>query len=335
MLSLAAVSEQTSTDRGEGAVTSLGWIGAGRMGSALAARLLRAGCDVAIYNRTRTKAEDLTALGATVVDAPAALAYRQIVFTMVAGPDDFRQVTTGADGLFSNPASCPAVLVDSTTISPATSGEVRAVAAERGTALLAAPVSGNPKVALAGRLTLAVSGPRDAYELALPYLQMLGCGVTYVGSREEARLVKICHNLMLGVVAQSLAEITVLAEKGGVSRAAFLTFLNHSVLGSTFTRYKSPAYVNLDYSVTFTPALLRKDLELGLDAARDLDVPLPLAAATCQIVQAMIGSGLSEIDFAALLELQARLSGLQLQPENVILDDGLTPDDSPTDRVGL
>ena len=102
-----------------------------------------------------------------------------------------------------------------------------------------------------------------AFEVAQPYLEALGAGVTYVGEGERARLVKICHNLMLGVVAQSLAEITVLAEKGGVSRADFLEFLNDSVMGSTFTRYKTPAYVNLDFTPTFTPPLLLKDFDLG------------------------------------------------------------------------
>ena len=138
---------------------------------------------------------------------------------------------------------------------------------------------------------------------------------------------KICHNIMLGVVTQSLAEITVLAEKGGVSRAAFLEFFNNSVMGSMFTRYKSPAFVNLDYTPTFTPILLRKDFDLGFAAAHDLDVPMPVAAATAQAVQASVSSGRVEEDFAILLDLQARNSGLTLTPENVEVDDGLSGGD--------
>jgi 3-hydroxyisobutyrate dehydrogenase len=128
---------------------------------------------------------------------------------------------------------------------------------------------------------------------------------------------------MLGVVAQTMAEITVLAEKGGVSRAAFLEFLNDSVMGSTFTRYKSPAYVHLDYTPTFTPVLLRKDFDLGLAAARKLDVPMPVAAATAQLVQALVSEGRVTEDFAVLLEQQARSAGLTLEPEDVPVDDGL------------
>jgi 3-hydroxyisobutyrate dehydrogenase-like beta-hydroxyacid dehydrogenase len=116
----------------------------------------------------------------------------------------------------------------------------------------------------------------------------------------------------------------VLAEKGGVSRAAFLDFLNQSVMGSTFTRYKTPALVNLDLTPTFTTKLLRKDLDLGLAAARSLCVTMPLTATTQSLVQAAIGRGHGDQDFAALLIEQARSSGVELKPENVDVDDGLS-----------
>jgi 3-hydroxyisobutyrate dehydrogenase-like beta-hydroxyacid dehydrogenase len=301
----------------------LGWVGAGRMGHALAARLLAAGHDVAVFNRTRAKAESLTEAGATVVDAPAELADREVVFTMVAGPDDFKEVVLGPAGVLSGNGSAPAVIVDMTTVSPEASSAVRDEAAQRGVALIAAPVSGNPKVVAAGRVTLVASGPREAFDRVAPLLDLLGTGVTYVGDGEKARLAKICHNLMLGVVAQCMAEVTVLAEKGGMSRAAFLDFLNNSVMGSMFTRYKTPAYVNLDFTPTFTPLLLRKDFDLGLQAARELDVPMPVAAAAQQMIQALIGSGHTDEDFAALLEQQALASGLELVSEEADVDEGL------------
>jgi 3-hydroxyisobutyrate dehydrogenase len=301
---------------------SLGWVGAGRMGAALAARLLAAGHHVAVYNRTRAKAEALVELGATVVDSPAELADRDVVFTIVAGPADFKEVVLGAQGVLSRD-TVPEVIVDMTTVSPEASSEVREQAALRGAALVAAPVSGNAKVVKAGGVTIVVSGPEEAYLRVEPLLALLGAGVTYVGDGEVARLAKICHNLMLGVVAQSLAEIVVLAEKGGISRAAFLEFLNNSVMGSTFTRYKSPAYVNLNFTPTFTPELLRKDFDLGMAAARELEVPMPVAAAAQQMIQALIGRGYRGTDFAALLELQARASDLELTAEDTPVPDGL------------
>jgi 3-hydroxyisobutyrate dehydrogenase len=307
----------------------LGWVGAGRMGAALATRLLDAGCDLAVYNRTRAKAEPLAERGAALVDTPADLADRDIVFTMVGGPADFKEVVCGDRGLLSGNGATPGVLVDGTTVSPEASAEVREAAAGRGTLLLAAPVSGNPKVVGAGRLTIVVSGPEEAYARARPYLDRLAAGVTYVGEGERARLVKICHNVMLGVVAQSLAEITVLAEKGGISRADFLAFLNDSVMGSMFTRYKTPALVNLDFTPTFTPELLLKDFDLGSEAARDHHVPMPVAAAARETVLKLLGSGYADVDFAALLELEARESGLELRSEDVEVNDGLEQAPAP------
>jgi 3-hydroxyisobutyrate dehydrogenase len=301
-------------------VTTIGWIGAGRMGLVLARRLVDAGCDVSVYNRTRAKAAPLAEAGATLVDDPSDLADRDIVFTIVAEDEDFRSVTKG---LLSVPGTAPRVIVDFTTVSADVSAEVRAAAAAVGTDLLAAPVSGNPKVAAAGMLTMAVSGPEPAYELARSYLDLLGKGSTYVGDDDVARLVKICHNLMLGVVMQCMAEITVLAEKGGVNRSTFLNFLNDSVMGSVFTRYKTPALVNLDWTTTFTPFLLRKDFDLGLKAARGSDVPMPVAAAVKEIVQGVISSCSSDKDFAIMLEHHARASGLQMSPENIEVSDGL------------
>jgi 3-hydroxyisobutyrate dehydrogenase len=308
---------------GDQAGRRLGWVGTGRMGYSLARRLLEAGCDVAVYNRTRAKAEPLREFGATVVDSPAELADREIVFTMVAGSEDFKQVVVGPSGLLSTPGASPQIIVDLTTVSPEASEQVRSQLAERDVALLAAPVSGNPKVVDAGLLTIVVSGPMAAYEQVSPYLELLGQGATYVGEGERARLAKICHNLLLGVVAQSLAEITVLAEKGGIARADLLEFINRSVMGSMFSRYKTPAYVKLDYSPTFTPVLLRKDFDLGFDLADELGVPMPVAAAARELVQGLIAQGRTEEDFAALLDQQARSSGLELEPEDAEVSDGL------------
>jgi 3-hydroxyisobutyrate dehydrogenase len=306
---------------------SVGWIGIGRMGLELASRLLRAGHDVVVWNRTREKAEPLAERGATIVDTPADLASCDIVVTMVSSSDVFELVTLGDNGLLTRPDAAPKVLVDSSTISEEASERVRAAATRVGTQVLAAPVSGNPNVVRSGRLTTVVSGPQEAFDLARPILATFGQKVTYVGEDDAARLVKICHNLLLGVVSQTLSEITVLAEKGGVARSDFLEFINSSVMGSVFTRYKTPAMVNLDYRATFTTQLLRKDFELGLAAARELDVPLPTASLVHQLVTHLIGNGHGEDDFITLLEMEARGAGHTLEPENIEVSDGLEPVD--------
>jgi 3-hydroxyisobutyrate dehydrogenase len=305
--------------------TSVGWIGTGRMGAAMASRLARAGVDLHVWNRTRAKAEPLTEHGATVVDGIADLAGREIVFVMVSADQDLEQVLCAEGGLLRQDQA-PQVVVDTSTVSTETSARMRAECAERGTEFLASPVSGNAKVVGSGKLTLACSGREDVFDRVHPLLDHIGMHATYVGEGEVARLVKICHNLMLGVVTQNMAEITVLAEQGGVSRAAFLEFLNNSVMGSIFTRYKTPAFVQLDYTPTFTPLLLRKDFDLGLAAAHDLDVPMPTVATTAAMVQGTVSSGRTSEDFAVLLAQQAALSGVELKPEDTPVDDGLAPD---------
>lgn len=305
---------------------TIGWIGTGRMGYALATRLLNAGCDVAVWNRTRTKAEPLTALGATVVDSPVELAGRDIIITNVASSQVYTDVILGEQGVLSGEGA-PRLIVDSSTISEDASETVRAAAAKVGTAVLAAPVSGNAKVVKSGRLSVVASGPQDAFELARPYLELFGASVTYVGEGDAARLVKICHNLVLGVVTQVLAETTVLAERAGIPRSAYLGFINNSVMGSVFSGYKAPSFVNLDFTPTFTGHLLRKDFELGLEAARRLDVPLPASALVHQMVVHLIGAGMGDEDFGRLLTLAAQGAGYELESEQREIPDGLTPID--------
>jgi len=301
----------------------LGWVGIGRMGYAMAERLAKAGCDLTVYNRTREKAEPLAKAGAKIAGRASDLAGCDIVFTMVATGDDVKEVLEGPNGVLAGSGK-PKFVIDSTSISIDESAAIRKSLAARGVKLLAAPVSGNAKVIKAGKLTFCVSGPQDAFETAKPYLDVMGAGSSYVGDGELARIAKIAHNVYLGVVIQSLAEVTILAQRAGMTRAAFLDFLNRSVMGSTFSKYKSPALVNLDMSVTFTPKLLCKDLDLGIDAGRALGVPLPLAAMTRNLVQSLIGNGYGEEDFAALIKLEAKAAGLDIKSENAPVGDGLS-----------
>ena len=301
----------------------LGWIGTGRMGFEMARRLATSRCDLTVWNRTRAKAEPLAKDGAKIVDSLPELAPCDIVFCMVSTYDDVKEVIAGPKGLLSGSAR-PKMVVECSSISLEGSAELRKILSTKGVELLSAPVSGNAKVIKAGKLTFVVSGPKGAYDTAAPYLDMMGQGSSYVGEGELSRIVKICHNVMLGVVTQCMAEITVLAQKAGVPRHAFLDFLNKSVMGSTFTRYKAPAFVNLDFHVTFTPYLLRKDMDLGLEAGRRFDVPMPLASMTRDLVQSMMGAGMTEEDFSILLLQQAKASGIELKPENKAVGDGLS-----------
>ena len=299
----------------------LGWIGIGRMGYAMAEKLAKAGCDISVWNRTRSKAEPLAKSGAKVVDNLTDLASCDIVFTMVGAGKDVKEVLYGPNGVMSKGGK-PKIVVDSTSISLEDSADIRAKLGESGVKLLAAPVSGNAKVIKAGKLTVVASGPKDAFDAVEPYLAAIGRGSTYVGDGELSRIAKICHNVMLGVVIQNLCEITVLAEKAGMPRHAFLDFLNKSVMGSMFTGYKTPALSNLDFHVTFTPELLLKDIDLGLSSGRRFGVPMPTTNAARDQVQALIGHGYDQ-DFSQLILQQAKASGIELKSENVNIGDGL------------
>ena len=302
---------------------ALGWIGTGRMGYAMAYLLLKGKVDLTVWNRTRAKAEPLQEYGAKIADRVADLAGCDVVFTNVSTTQDLKDVLFGEGGLLTA-SRRPGLVVDSSSISEEGSAQIRAQAEGLGVQYLCAPVSGNAKVVNAGKLAFVTSGPKAAHDRVEQYLAMMGRSVTYLGQGELARVWKIAHNTMFGVIIQSLCEITALAEKAGIPRAAFLESINNSVLGSMYTRYKTPALVNLDFTVTFTPKLLLKDMDLGLSAAHRYGVPMPAASATRECVQNTVGRGYDDTDFSVLFVEQARNSGYEPKSENKKVSDGLS-----------
>ena len=288
---------------------SIGWLGTGRMGEAMAARLLGAGHEVTVWNRTRAKTGPLAGQGAGVADSVAGLTGFDLVFIMVSRPADLVEVTSGPGGLLAGPQR-PRILVDCSTVDAATSAEVRAAAAAAGVAFLAAPVSGNPHVVATGNSVLMVSGPADVFGQARPLLDDIARVVVHVGEEEQSRLVKLCTNLYLGMMVEALVEVTTLAEKGGTSREAFLAVLNATVLSSDWNRNRTPDLLARDWTPTFTTELLRKDFDLGLGSARELEVPMPSAGTVYQLIQAAIGHGLRHQDFLSLYETQASRAAL-------------------------
>jgi 3-hydroxyisobutyrate dehydrogenase len=309
----------------------IGWIGMGRMGFPMAERLIKAGHDVSVWNRTKAKAEPLTKVGGKVVDKPVDLAGVDVLFSIVSTGKDLEEVYFGAGGVTAG-GKVPAVVVDCSSIAVEESAAIRTRLQQMGSDFVAAPVSGNAKVIKAGKLSAVASGPEAAFRKVAPLIEVFApAGVSYVGEGELARVCKIAHNVMLGVVIENLIEIMLLANKMGVPRHAFLKFINASVMGSAFTRYKSPALVNLDWTTTFTPELLRKDLDLGLALGREMDVPMPVAAAAREVLQTHFGAAMLKADpakylagdFAALAETMALAAGMMLASENQNVPTGL------------
>ena len=155
-----------------------------------------------------------------------------------------------------------------------------------------------------------MSGPVKVFEQVRPDMEAVAKTVVHVGEQEQARLVKLAHNLYLGMMVQSLVEVVSLAEKAGTSREAFLEFFNGSAHTSPWIQRRSPELAAGDLHLTFTNELLRKDFDLGLAAARKLEVPMPATSIVSQLVQSAIGNGLRDEDFLSLYELQARSAGL-------------------------
>ena len=252
----------------------IGWIGLGRIGEAMVTRLLKAGHEASVWNRTASKAAPLAALGAKVVAAKQDLSSCDMVFTMVSTTSDLKEVLFAEGGLVAGKQK-PRLVIDCSSISQEGSAQVREQLEALGVDYLCAPVSGNAKVGKAGKLLFVASGPKALYQEAEPYLQAMGRKVIWIGEGELARVWKIAHNTMFGVVIQNLCEITVLAEKAGIPRHLFLEAINDSVLGSMYTRYKTPTLSNLTFEqVTFTPKLLLKDMDLGLGTAYSIWVEI-------------------------------------------------------------
>jgi 3-hydroxyisobutyrate dehydrogenase-like beta-hydroxyacid dehydrogenase len=276
---------------------TVGLIGLGNMGTAFAERLLEAGYHLVVSNRTPEKARALAARGAGVAATPADLAGQvDAVLTSLANDEAFEAV---ADQTIAA-ASPGTVLVDLSTVSPAVSTRVAALAEEASVAYLRAPVSGNPGVVRAGNLTFIVSGDRDALERVEPVLLAIGPTIHHVGEGEQARIVKLAINLMIAGLVQLMSEALVLSEAAGVSRAALLEVMGSSAVGAPVVKYKSEPLLRDDFTATFTTALMEKDIDLALDAASELGVELPVTTELKELLRATIEAGYADHDFMAL-----------------------------------
>jgi 3-hydroxyisobutyrate dehydrogenase-like beta-hydroxyacid dehydrogenase len=272
-------------------------VGLGNMGTAMAERLLGAGYPLMVHNRTAAKAEPLAAAGATVAGGAGELAAAvDVVITSLANDEALESVAAEVVAA----ARPGTVLVDASTVSPAVSARVASLADAASVAYLRAPVSGNPTVVRAGNLSFIVSGPRETLERVEPLIRAIGPTIHHVGDTEEARIVKLAVNLVIGGLAQLMSEALVLGEAAGVSRAALLEVMGSSAAGAPFVKYKTEALLRDDFSATFTTALMEKDVDLVLDAADENGVELPIARELKDILRGAIDAGYGDDDFISL-----------------------------------
>ena len=276
---------------------TVGLIGLGNMGSAFAERLLDGGYDLLVYNRTAAKAEPLAARGAAVAHTAEELAERvDVVLTSLPNDEALESVAEEIIGVI-RPGGA---LVDMSTVSPGASARVAGLADEASVAFLRAPVSGNPTVVRAGNLSFIVSGPREALDRVEPVLETIGPTVHYVGEGEQARIVKLALNLMIAGLAQLMSEALVLSEASDVSRKDLLETMGSSAVGAPFVKYKTEPLLRDDFSATFTTALMEKDIDLILDAAKQAGLELPVAQEMKSLLRATAEAGYADDDFMAL-----------------------------------
>jgi 3-hydroxyisobutyrate dehydrogenase len=290
------------------------WFGYGRMGEPMVARLLAADVPVQVWNRSPWRLEPLTTSGATILRAGAE-STAPVMFSMLANDEALDALVNSVDGPL-KAVTPPTVWVDCSTVSVRASLRAAAAARGVGAAFVCAPVSGNPNVVRAGKLTLVVSGEQQAVRRVQPLLDLIGPSTHRVGTAHEARVVKLCTNAVLASLTNVLAEVLVVGERAGVSRGDLMRFINDSVMASPFTRMKTGAFVGLDLAPTFPPEGLHKDVRLMLDTAADHRVAMPTVSAAEQALTRLIHSGIGrDMDFAALLLQAAREAGLDVKPE--------------------
>jgi 3-hydroxyisobutyrate dehydrogenase-like beta-hydroxyacid dehydrogenase len=296
-----------------GASQVIGWIGAGRMGVPMAGFLLKAGYSVLVYSRSATGRDQLVAQGARAAATIAACAREaDVVFSCIPDDDALREIALGPDGVLAT-IQPGAIFVDTSTVSAEVSAEVGNEATRRGIVYLRMPISGNAVSARTGDVTVFVSGPEAAWNSVRPVVRTFSKEQIYLGDGELARYLKLVVNAIVVITAQGLAEALALGRKAGLPWDAMLDAIGQSTIASPWLKAKAGLVKARDFTPTMTTHLALKDIDLMLAAARSNDVSMPLTAMTRQLMQAVIGEGVGDEDYMALVKLAELQSGLSTE----------------------
>jgi 3-hydroxyisobutyrate dehydrogenase len=292
-------------------MAKIGWVGLGNMGNPMSTNLLKAGNEVTVWNRTKAKGDSVVAAGGKWADSPADVAKAgDFIFTMVSDGPTLKAVTIGDKGIVSA-LTAGKIVIDMSTVSVAESAEVNAAVEAKGCKFLRAPVTGSTMLAQNAGLGILASGDKAAYDKTLPLFEKLGKNQFYLGGKEEARVMKLSLNLMIGCEMQLEAEAVVLAEKAGLNVAQVCEIIAGSAAGSPLTGYKAKIISSGDYAPAFTVKLMMKDFALATDVAKQYGVPLPVTALTNQFFQAAASTGRAEKDFSVLTQLLEEQAGIK------------------------
>jgi len=292
-------------------MATTGFVGLGVMGGGIARRLLEASHTVHGYNRTREKARPLEEAGLVLEATPRDVAEKaDVVFSMVTNTKALKAVTEGPDGVLAGLAPGK-VYVDMTTGSPTESRALAARVAEAGAVMLDAPVSGSVSTLEEGRLSIMVGGDQAAYDRVETILLDIGPTVRRVGENGQAVLLKIAINLSLHVQMVAFSEGVLLAEKAGIDKEVAVEAMLNSVIASPMLKYRGPFVLEQPEEAWFDVNMMQKDMNLALEAGRELDVPMPTTAVSNELLTAARGMGLEHYDFAIVYDVLAQMAGLK------------------------
>ncbi|QGN31590.1 NAD(P)-dependent oxidoreductase [Microlunatus sp. Gsoil 973] len=293
-------------------MTRIGVLGLGNMGSIMASRLLAAGFDVWVGNRTAARAERLVGAGAHWSESGDAIADQvELLITMVADDDALLAVTTGESGILAR-RHPGLVYADMSTVSPDASAAVADAAERAGVRYLRAPVSGSTTVAEAGALGILASGPQDALDEFDQAFTAIGKRVFYLGQDDEARIMKLALNMLVAQTVVGLSEALVLGERAGLDWQTMLDVFSDSAVASPLVQYKASSLSKHDFEAAFTTSMMTKDLDVALAIGRRTGAVMPTTALTQELLRAACGLGWGDQDFSAAVLMFERLAGDQL-----------------------
>lgn len=290
----------------------VGFVGLGIMGKPMARNLMEAGYDLIVYNRSRGKVEDLVSEGAEAAESPKEIAEdATIVFTMLPGPPEIREVVAGEDGLLRGTGE-GSLLVDMSTSSPVLAREMARTARERGVGLLDAPVSGGDIGAVEGTLSIMIGGEEEDFERARPLFDVMGETVVYVGPSGTGQVVKACNQIVVALTIEAVSEALVLGSKAGVDPKKVIEVLSGGLAGNKVMEVKGEKFLSHDFEPGGKVESHLKDLGIALEAGREYGVPLPLTAVVDQMFGTLMAKGREGWDHSALLTLIEEWAGHEI-----------------------
>ncbi|MBW3624422.1 MAG: 2-hydroxy-3-oxopropionate reductase [Armatimonadetes bacterium] len=295
---------------------NVGFIGLGIMGKPMARNLLNAGFEVAVWNRTASRMDELVNEGARASGSPQEAAQgKDIVITIVTDSPDVEAVVLGEQGIIHG-AKPGAVVVDMSTISPEVTRSIAERLKERGIDMLDAPVSGGDKGAIEGTLSIMVGGEESVFERAMPVFRAMGKTITHVGPNGAGQTVKLCNQITGALNILAVSEAVVFAAKSGVDLSKMLQAIGGGAASSWMVQNLGPRMVKGDFEPGFMVKLQQKDLRLALEAARDMHLPLPAASLVHQLFAAVEAEGMGDKGTQALVTALERLGNVEARQEN-------------------